>query len=260
MIAAGHGRLPRAFEGGDGPKQQGAAGQSGRVHDVLEFVVAALREVTRKSRLPGAEHIHGEMAGSLKARQAGRPVSEAPEHQRWLERDGGEGVRRQPAFRSSCGDHGDAGDEPALRAAQAALVQRAAKHGHRVQCRRVQLEYLCHPVLSTPAHTQARSRLVRQAFHARCQPCAAMAPIGAAQNILIGLLSEQVSWRSNCAYLHRTAIANAGGDHHAPSQHPCRSPPAAGTRAASMREALLMPLRIPIAAIGQRRHLLSVPS
>src|SRR5262245_48974464 len=69
VVAAGHVGLLAALERGERPEQQRAAAKTWSMHDVVELVVAAPGEVLRQGELPRAEHVDGEVAGGLEARQ-----------------------------------------------------------------------------------------------------------------------------------------------------------------------------------------------
>lgn len=83
--------------------------------------------------LAGSQDIDGMVAGAAEGLKVVRSVVEAPEHQRWLQRNGREGIGRQAdrlSFRVERRDDGNAGRKASIGVAQGAAV--VLNLGHRV--------------------------------------------------------------------------------------------------------------------------------
>ena len=126
VVAARDGALEAAFEQGQAVLEDRAAAEAGLPGDAGELVGGGAREVVGDVALVGGQHVDREVVAALEAGQRQRGPVQAPEHERRVERDGGERVRGQALALAVGGerrDHGDARGEAAERVAELARVE-----------------------------------------------------------------------------------------------------------------------------------------
>ncbi len=96
MVAGRVPRLDRALEAREAAREEGRAAQARLPLDVGKLVRRGPREALGERPLRRAQHMHGEVRRRVEGRPRPRLLADAPQQQRRVERDGGEGVRRHP--------------------------------------------------------------------------------------------------------------------------------------------------------------------
>src|SRR5215475_10095363 len=126
VIAAVHGGLGLALEGGQAVADQRAAAGAALKGDGGELVVLARGKVAGERFLLGPQDADAEMARARETRKRRGLAVEAPQHQRWFERDRGEGIGGKAdeiVFGGAGRDHDHAGGKPTERLPEADAVQ-----------------------------------------------------------------------------------------------------------------------------------------
>ena len=130
MVAAGTGGCQLTLETGQGVGQQWHTAGAGLPGKIGEFVGLPAGKALGQRLLLGREHVEREMTVSGKKRQQSRIETQAPQHQGWLKRHGGEGIDGQPNRRTVSIESRDDGDAGRVLAERSAQIVGDKRQGH----------------------------------------------------------------------------------------------------------------------------------